>query len=180
MYFLLLGGQWRRSFLIVECSATKPTQPRPSPVHTLCAHGPIHSNSSTRKHVCRECSSDAADRPGRASTNNSSTPPTGHAAHPIQIPRCIQSTFPQVDCGFDSHIQAHQHGLHGLASVLLRFLLIARCVQVYYAAKKAKKEKTTGQTYNDGYDDENNDYIIKPGEVLGDRLAQRYWCHSCL
>lgn len=34
--------------------------------------------------------------------------------------------------------------------------------QVYYAAKRARKEATK---HNDGYDDENRDYIVLPGEV---------------
>ena len=40
--------------------------------------------------------------------------------------------------------------------------------QVYYAAKRAKKKEPTG-TNNDGYDDENHDYIIRTGEVFYDR-----------
>lgn len=39
---------------------------------------------------------------------------------------------------------------------------------VYYAAKRAKKKEPTG-TNNDGYDDENHDYIIRPGEVFYER-----------
>ncbi len=37
---------------------------------------------------------------------------------------------------------------------------------MYYAKKKAKKGLIT---HNDGYDDENYDYIIKPGEVWCER-----------
>ena len=42
------------------------------------------------------------------------------------------------------------------------------CPKVYYAAKRAKKKEPTG-TNNDGYDDENHDYIIKSGEVFYER-----------
>eukprot|EP00041_Stephanoeca_diplocostata_P019265 m.412701 g.412701 ORF g.412701 m.412701 type:complete len:476 (-) comp21258_c0_seq6:108-1535(-) len=38
--------------------------------------------------------------------------------------------------------------------------------EVYYAAKRARKNK---ETWNDGYDDENHDYIVKAGEVWDDR-----------
>ena len=39
--------------------------------------------------------------------------------------------------------------------------------QVYYKAKRASKKNAS--TNNDGYDDENHDYIIRPGEVWFDR-----------
>lgn len=53
--------------------------------------------------------------------------------------------------------------------------------QVYYAKKKRRAVQTQGQSpngaqhkkerkvYNDGYDDDNHDYIIKPGEKFEDR-----------
>ena len=52
--------------------------------------------------------------------------------------------------------------------------------EVYYAKKKRRAQQTqhedSGQhrkkerkLYNDGYDDENHDYIIKPGEKFMDR-----------
>merc|ERR1712228_860327 len=52
--------------------------------------------------------------------------------------------------------------------------------EVYYAKKKRRAQQTqheeSGQhrkkerkLYNDGYDDENHDYIIKPGEKFADR-----------
>ena len=54
--------------------------------------------------------------------------------------------------------------------------------EVYYAKKKRRAQQTqheeSGQhrkkerkLYNDGYDDENHDYIIKPGEKFMDRLS---------
>ena len=51
-------------------------------------------------------------------------------------------------------------------------------VQVYYANKKRKKEnelverlqkKKERRLYNNGYDDENYDYIIRAGDMLSDR-----------
>lgn len=57
--------------------------------------------------------------------------------------------------------------------VLLSFLF-----QVYYAKKKRRAQQTQGEDtshkkerklYNDGYDDENHDYIIKNGEKFLDR-----------
>ena len=51
-------------------------------------------------------------------------------------------------------------------------------VQVYYAKKKKRKElekneegghKKERRLYNDGYDDENFDYVIKTGEKWFDR-----------
>ena len=50
--------------------------------------------------------------------------------------------------------------------------------QVYYAKKKRRAQQTQGEDsshkkerklYNDGYDDENHDYIIKNGEKFLDR-----------
>jgi serine/threonine protein kinase len=38
---------------------------------------------------------------------------------------------------------------------------------VYYAAKRAKKKETGAN--NDGYDDENHDYIVKAGELFYER-----------
>lgn len=60
----------------------------------------------------------------------------------------------------------------------LTFLL---CWQVYYAKKKRRAVQTQGQSpggaqhkkerkvYNDGYDDDNHDYIIKAGEKFEGR-----------
>jgi dual specificity tyrosine-phosphorylation-regulated kinase 1 len=47
--------------------------------------------------------------------------------------------------------------------------------QVYYANKKRKKANEQGghkkerRLYNNGYDDENYDYIIRAGEMLSER-----------
>lgn len=50
--------------------------------------------------------------------------------------------------------------------------------QVYYAKKKRRAQQTQGddsshkkerKLYNDGYDDDNHDYIIKNGEKFLDR-----------
>lgn len=52
------------------------------------------------------------------------------------------------------------------------------CTQVYYAKKKRRAQQTQGddsshkkerKLYNDGYDDDNHDYIIKNGEKFLDR-----------
>lgn len=52
------------------------------------------------------------------------------------------------------------------------------CLQVYYAKKKRRAQQSQGddsshkkerKLYNDGYDDENHDYIIKNGEKFLDR-----------
>lgn len=50
---------------------------------------------------------------------------------------------------------------------------------MYYAKKKRRAQQTQGEDdssnkkerklYNDGYDDDNHDYIIKPGEKFLDR-----------
>ena len=51
-------------------------------------------------------------------------------------------------------------------------------MQVYYAKKKRRAQQTQGEDsshkkerklYNDGYDDDNHDYIIKNGEKFLDR-----------
>lgn len=51
-------------------------------------------------------------------------------------------------------------------------------IQVYYAKKKRRAQQSQGddsshkkerKLYNDGYDDENHDYIIKNGEKFLDR-----------
>lgn len=51
-------------------------------------------------------------------------------------------------------------------------------MQVYYAKKKRRAQQSQGddsshkkerKLYNDGYDDENHDYIIKNGEKFLDR-----------
>lgn len=51
-------------------------------------------------------------------------------------------------------------------------------LQVYYAKKKRRAQQSQGddsshkkerKLYNDGYDDENHDYIIKNGEKFLDR-----------
>jgi dual specificity tyrosine-phosphorylation-regulated kinase 1 len=57
--------------------------------------------------------------------------------------------------------------------------------EVYYAKKKRRAQQTqheeSGQhrkkerkLYNDGFDDENHDYIIKQGEKFLDRYVPRY------
>lgn len=52
------------------------------------------------------------------------------------------------------------------------------CLQVYYAKKKRRAQQYLGEDgshkkerklYNDGYDDDNHDYIIKQGEKFLDR-----------
>lgn len=52
------------------------------------------------------------------------------------------------------------------------------CQQVYYAKKKRRAQQYLGEDgshkkerklYNDGYDDDNHDYIIKQGEKFLDR-----------
>ena len=63
--------------------------------------------------------------------------------------------------------------------------------EVYYAKKKRRAQQTqheeSGQhrkkerkLYNDGYDDENHDYIIKPGEKFADRYAFLNCKQRCL
>ena len=67
--------------------------------------------------------------------------------------------------------------------------------QVYYAKKKRRAQQTQGEDdssnkkerklYNDGYDDDNHDYIIKHGErfldryeidsLIGEQLAYIYF-----
>ena len=51
-------------------------------------------------------------------------------------------------------------------------------LQVYYAKKKRRAQQAQGEDtshkkerrlYNDGYDDDNHDYIVKPGEKWMDR-----------
>ena len=42
---------------------------------------------------------------------------------------------------------------------------------VYYAAKRARKKEAS--LNNDGYDDENHDYIVKAGEVWDNRFEIR-------
>ena len=51
-------------------------------------------------------------------------------------------------------------------------------LQVYYAKKKRRAQQGQGEDsshkkerrlYNDGYDDDNHDYIVKPGEKWNDR-----------
>lgn len=63
--------------------------------------------------------------------------------------------------------------------VYLDSRLTARLFQVYYAKKKKRAQQTQGQSpsmhkkerkvYNDGYDDDNHDYMIKSGEKFEDR-----------
>lgn len=59
-------------------------------------------------------------------------------------------------------------------------MLIVRYIflQVYYAKKKRRAQQAQGEDtshkkerrlYNDGYDDDNHDYIVKPGEKWMDR-----------
>ena len=45
---------------------------------------------------------------------------------------------------------------------------------MYYAAKKERKAK--GGKHNNGYDDENHDYIIATHEVRSGLLAGRWAC----
>ena len=51
-------------------------------------------------------------------------------------------------------------------------------MQVYYAKKKRRAQQGQGEDsshkkerrlYNDGYDDDNHDYIVKPGEKWNER-----------
>lgn len=57
-------------------------------------------------------------------------------------------------------------------------LKLQLCLQVYYAKKKRRAQQTQGddsshkkerKLYNDGYDDDNHDYIIKTGEKFLNR-----------
>ena len=56
--------------------------------------------------------------------------------------------------------------LNGTITFSFTLLLLA---QVYYTAKRARKKHTS--SYNDGYDDENHDYIIRANEVWFDRYV---------
>ena len=59
--------------------------------------------------------------------------------------------------------------------MFVHFLLV--CLQVYYAKKKRRAQQSQEDTshkkerkvFNDGYDDDNHDYIIKNGEKFLDR-----------
>lgn len=42
-------------------------------------------------------------------------------------------------------------------------------MQVYYEAKRARKKAAAAGGHNEGYDDANHDYIVRPGEVWQDR-----------
>ena len=66
-----------------------------------------------------------------------------------------------------------------LVSLLTRPCFASRArslasAQVYYAAKKERKAK--GGKHNNGYDDENHDYIIATHEVRSGLLAGRWAC----
>ena len=56
--------------------------------------------------------------------------------------------------------------------------VLCRPSQVYYAKKKRRAQQGQGEDsshkkerrlYNDGYDDDNHDYIVKPGEKWNER-----------
>lgn len=58
------------------------------------------------------------------------------------------------------------------------FIFLLKIFQVYYAKKKRRAQQTQGddsshkkerKLYNEGYDDNNHDYIIKNGEKFLDR-----------
>lgn len=64
--------------------------------------------------------------------------------------------------------------------IVLKSNLILRLLQVYYAKKKRRAQQTQGEEttgshkkdrklFNDGYDDDNHDYIIRNGEKFLDR-----------
>lgn len=69
------------------------------------------------------------------------------------------------------------------------FIIVLIFQKVYYAKKKRRAQQSQGddsshkkerKLYNDGYDDENHDYIIKNGEKFLDRyeidsLIGRSW-----
>ena len=60
--------------------------------------------------------------------------------------------------------------------------MVYNVFQVYYANKKRKKVNEHGghkkepRLYNNGYDDENYDYVVRAGEKLSDR----YEIHSLI
>lgn len=65
-----------------------------------------------------------------------------------------------------------------IQSILISAFYSPFLFQVYYAKKKRRAQQTQGEDtshkkerklYNDGYDDENHDYIIKNGEKFLDR-----------
>lgn len=67
----------------------------------------------------------------------------------------------------------NSHSSHSILNVIIVLYL-----QVYYAKKKRRAQQSQGddsshkkerKLYNDGYDDENHDYIIKNGEKFLDR-----------
>lgn len=85
-------------------------------------------------------------------------------------------------CGIYSHITyLRQFVLFLLYHPSHNQILTVCCfavLQVYYAKKKRRAQGTQGEDsshkkerklYNDGYDDENHDYIIKHGEKFLDR-----------
>lgn len=77
--------------------------------------------------------------------------------------------------GFGKHVQIKLF-MFVYCSFLTNF---SSKLQVYYAKKKRRAQQTQGEDdssnkkerklYNDGYDDDNHDYIIKHGERFLDR-----------
>jgi light-regulated signal transduction histidine kinase (bacteriophytochrome) len=86
------------------------------------------------------------------------------------------------------YIHTHLACHHITPSTILKFMRMLSAnlklifcflrVQVYYAKKKRRAQQTQGEDsshkkerklYNDGYDDDNHDYIIKNGEKFLDR-----------
>lgn len=68
--------------------------------------------------------------------------------------------------------------MNGTRKMLTNFHMHSLTLQVYYAKKKRRAQQTQGddsshkkerKLYNDGYDDDNHDYIIKNGEKFLDR-----------
>jgi hypothetical protein len=77
-----------------------------------------------------------------------------------------------------SHNPLHHSQIHAYAQCEFEIDFLFLRVQVYYAKKKRRAQQTQGEDsshkkerklYNDGYDDDNHDYIIKNGEKFLDR-----------
>ena len=53
-------------------------------------------------------------------------------------------------------------------------------IVTYQHEESGQHRKKERKLYNDGYDDENHDYIIKPGEKFADRYEYLYCKQSSL
>eukprot|EP00042_Codosiga_hollandica_P055289 m.770651 g.770651 ORF g.770651 m.770651 type:complete len:618 (-) comp59084_c0_seq1:449-2302(-) len=164
----LPDAQQQRPAHQTQAPLSHPDPIRPQPQHSVNLLGVVSSSSETDSSDAKpaatidpaasatttEASSASSAATTTTATTATTAAPTGEGAEAAQT--STTSAFRDASTA----------PLRKLTVNLIR--TYKHINTVYYAQKKSKKKEQVA-TYNDGYDDENHDYIVKPGEILNDR-----------